>query len=163
MIEDKIKELIRPLVEGLGYSIVLVDFSKWQGKTRLLQVFAEKSDGSPLSLDDCTTISRNISALLDTEDVINDKYNLEVSSPGIDRPLVTEDDFIRFSGETANVKFIKKIEDTGKVKGIISLSDNKVKIQREADNKIFTTDFENISSAKLAITDEILKGKKLNK
>ena len=94
-LEGKIEGEITPLVQGLGYELVKVTLFH-HGTNKVLQIMIERSDGNSANIDDCQRISKALSLKLDVMDVIAGKYNLEVSSAGIDRPLVKPKDFIRF-------------------------------------------------------------------
>ncbi len=96
---DHIKALIAPALEAMGYRLVRVAFTG--GRRATLQVMAERRDEAAMTVEDCAEISRNVSALLDVADPIATRYTLEVSSPGIDRPLVSREDFARFAGHEA--------------------------------------------------------------
>jgi ribosome maturation factor RimP len=97
-----IERLIEPSLDALGYRIVQVVLTSSRGAT--LQVMAERLDDVPMSLDDCTLISHSVSALLDVADPIAGPYRLEVSSPGVDRPLVKPADYDRFLGREAKIE-----------------------------------------------------------
>ncbi len=97
-----IERLIAPALEAMGYELVRVILSGRHAPT--LQVMTERRDGRAMGVDDCAEISRALSALLDVEDPIAGSYTLEVSSPGLDRPLVKAADFERFKGRTARVE-----------------------------------------------------------
>jgi ribosome maturation factor RimP len=99
---DRLTELVEPMLDGMGYALVRLHLSASRRPT--LQVMAERRDGVPMSVDDCTNISRNLSAMLDVEDPIPDSYDLEVTSPGLDRPLVRPEDYDRFAGASAQVE-----------------------------------------------------------
>lgn len=111
---EKIQELIAPLVEALGYDLVRVAFTG--AGQNILQVMAERPDGG-MNVNDCATLSREISALLDVEDPIPGEYSLEVSSPGIDRPLTRAKDFERFAGSEAKVECRVAINGQRRFKG----------------------------------------------
>jgi ribosome maturation factor RimP len=105
---ERIERLIAPTIEDMGFAIVRVQVS---GNRRpSLQVMAERSDGGSISVDDCARISRAVSAALDADDPISSAYTLEVSSPGINRPLVRLGDFERFAGRQAKVKTGRPID-----------------------------------------------------
>src|SRR3954466_7388357 len=97
----RIEGLLAPTLEALGYDIVRVQFNS--GKRATLQIMAERRDGAAMSVDDCAEISRASAAVLDVEEPIPGAYQLEVSSPGIDRPLTRRDDFARFAGFEAKL------------------------------------------------------------
>ncbi len=99
---DRIAALIEPSLTAMGYDLVRVQID---GKRQLrLQIMAERSDGSGMGVEDCAAVSRHISALLEVEDPIEGAYTLEVSSPGIDRPLMKAADYTRFAGHVAKVE-----------------------------------------------------------
>jgi ribosome maturation factor RimP len=99
---NTIEQLIEPSLDGLGYRIVRVVLTGGRGAT--LQVMAERLDDAPMSVEDCALISHSVSALLDVNDPIAGTYCLEVSSPGIDRPLLKSADYDRFSGREAKIE-----------------------------------------------------------
>ena len=103
MVENKINQIIEAAVEDLGFSLVRVLFSGGQAGRNQLQIMAEPKDDREMTVEDCQRISRHISVLLDVEDPISSAYVLEVSSPGIDRPLMQLDDYDRFRGELAKI------------------------------------------------------------
>ncbi len=102
-IEQKIEELLLPSLTEMGYSMVRVKLFK-TGKNTTLQLMIEHSDGASINLDDCEKVSREVSVLLDVSDPIKGHYNLEVSSAGLDRPIVKLDDYKRFVGNPVIVK-----------------------------------------------------------
>ncbi len=100
--ERDLEQMIQPVLESMGYALVRVLVAG--GQRPNLQVMAERSDGRPMSVEDCAQISRVLSAKLDVEDPIAGSYTLEVSSPGIDRPLISLADYARFAGFEARVE-----------------------------------------------------------
>lgn len=116
----EIERLISPSVEAAGYDIVRVQFMGNKGQT--LQVMAERVDRRPFTVADCANISRLVSAVLDVEDPVPESYVLEVSSPGIDRPLVRIEDYARFAGFDAKIETSRPIDGTrrfrGRLKGV---------------------------------------------
>jgi ribosome maturation factor RimP len=112
---DAIERLIEPSVAALGYRIVRVVLTGGRGAT--LQVMAERHDDAPMSVDDCALISNSISALLDVADPIPGAYRLEVSSPGIERPLVKPADFDRFAGREARIKLTLPVNGRKRFRG----------------------------------------------
>ena len=105
VLADRIAEMVRPTIEAQGYSLVRVQVLGQQRPR--LQVMAERADGRPMMVDDCAALSRSISAVLDVEDPIATTYTLEVSSPGIDRPLVKLADYDRFAGVEARLELVR--------------------------------------------------------
>lgn len=103
MVETKISQIIEAAIEGLGYSLVRVLYSGGQTGRNQLQIMAEPKDDREMTVEDCQQISRHVSVLLDVEDPISSAYVLEVSSPGIDRPLTKLADYDRFQGELAKI------------------------------------------------------------
>ncbi|WP_455202490.1 ribosome maturation factor RimP [Kaarinaea lacus] len=125
-----VQALIEPAVETLGYELVGLEYLS-QGKHSLLRVYIDSEDG--ITLDDCERVSHQVSGLLDVEDVMHGHYNLEVSSPGLDRPLFTIDHFQRFKGQQVKVKLSVPIEGRKKFKGTIcEISDNNVMLEVDA-------------------------------
>src|SRR5260221_6147755 len=114
-VASRIENLLHPSLEAMGYGIVRVQFTGGQRPT--LQVMAERLDGQGMSVDDCAEISRAVSAILDVADPINTAYHLEVSSPGIDRPLVRLADYSRFAGYHARIETDRLVEGRKRFKG----------------------------------------------
>jgi ribosome maturation factor RimP len=148
-----IERIITPTVEGMGYELVRLTLSGGQRKT--LQVMAEPKDGRHMSLEDCTKISRAISAVLDVEDPIEGAYSLEVSSPGIDRPLTRPKDYERFAGFEAKLETRAPIDGRKRFKGRLrGLEAGQVKI--EVDGATLALPLEEIDKAKLVLTDDLI-------
>ena len=103
MIETKISQIIESAIEELGFSLVRVLYSGGQAGRNQLQIMAEPKEARDMTVEDCQIISRHVSTLLDVEDPISSAYVLEVSSPGIDRPLTRLADYGRFKGELAKI------------------------------------------------------------
>ncbi len=103
MVEIKISQIIEAAVEELGFSLVRVLYSGRQAGRNQLQIMAEPKEERDMTVEDCQMISRHVSALLDVEDPISGSYVLEVSSPGIDRPLTCLTDYERFQGELVKI------------------------------------------------------------
>lgn len=123
-----VEEYLKPSLNDLGYNIVRVAFFG-QGKNKTLQIMLEKNDGTSVNIDDCEIASKEISVLLDVLDPIKGHYNLEVSSTGLDRPLVKKGDYIRFCGNTVLVKTYNSKYNQKVFKGILeSADDTKIKI-----------------------------------
>jgi ribosome maturation factor RimP len=152
-VTERIEQLIAPTVEEMGFSIVRVLLS---GGDRLrLQVMAERQDGRAMVVDDCADLSRAISALLDVEDPIAGAYTLEVSSPGIDRPLVRPRDFERFAGHEARIEMNVTIAGRRRFRGrLLGLKGDVVRVSVEGEE--IELPFSGISKAKLVLTEELL-------
>ncbi len=113
-IEARIAHIVEPVIAGLGYRLVRVKLSAMNGAT--LQIMAEKPDGS-MTVEDCEILSRDLSPALDVDDPIERAYNLEVSSPGIDRPLVRRSDFERWSGHEAKIELARLLNGRKRFRG----------------------------------------------
>jgi ribosome maturation factor RimP len=151
--EKKIRELITPALEGLGYGLVRVQVSGDNKAT--LQIMAERKDDANMTVEDCAIISREISTILDVDDPISSAYALEVSSPGIDRPLVRLKDFERYTGFDARVEmnflFEGRKKFVGKLLGVLG-----EKIEIRVKEETYTLPFGEIRRAKLLLTQELL-------
>ncbi len=149
----RIERLITPTVEALGFTVVRVQIS---GRQRpRLQVMAECRDGKAMMVDDCADISRAIAAVLEVENPIAGAFTLEVSSPGIDRPLVRLGDFERFAGFEARVETNRPVGGRRRFRGrLVGVAGQVVRIQVEGA----TVDlpYADIGRAKLLLTDELL-------
>lgn len=149
----RVERLIAPTVEAMGFDLVRVRIS---GKQRpQVQVMAEPCGGGAMSVDDCADISRAISAVLEVDDPIKGAYTLEVSSPGIDRPLVRLQDFERFAGFEARLEASRPIAERRHFRGrLLGVAGNAIRIEVEGDP--VEVPFSDIRRAKLVITDELL-------
>lgn len=152
-VTERIERLIAPTVESMGFSVVRVQLS---GGDRLrLQVMAERRDGQTMVVDDCADLSRAISAVLDVEDPIAQAYILEVSSPGIDRPLVRLGDFERFAGHEARIETAQPVGGRRRFRGrLLGVEGDVVRMSVEGED--IELPFPGISRAKLVLTDELL-------
>jgi ribosome maturation factor RimP len=116
-IEARIAHIVEPVVVGLGYRLVRVKLSGSNGAT--LQIMAERPDGT-MTIEDCERLSQDLSPALDVEDPIDRTYHLEVSSPGIDRPLVRRSDFERAVGHQAKIEMARAIDGRRRFKGVVA-------------------------------------------
>lgn len=107
-IPRRVTELAQPIVDALGLELVDLEFKK-AGRSHLLCLYIDKPGG--VTLDDCAEVSRELSLILDVEDIIAGRYTLEVSSPGLERPLKRRDDFVRFSGRLVQIKTAELFQD----------------------------------------------------
>lgn len=124
-IEQQIINIVQDTLVTLGFDLVKVTLKGTHNK--VLEVLIDRLDGNKVSIADCRNASRNISALLDVEDVIKDKYFLEVSSAGVERPLVKFTDYIKFVGKEANIKLNTLLDGKTRYQGkIVKANDNKV-------------------------------------
>ncbi len=149
----RVEALIAPSLQAMGYEIVRVLIS---GKQRaILQIMAERASDGGMSVDDCAAVSRAVSAILDVEDPISGAYTLEVSSPGIDRPLTRFADFERFAGFDARVEMQLPIDGRRRFSGHLKgAEDEKVRIETEEGE--FELPFAGIAKAKLLLTDALI-------
>jgi ribosome maturation factor RimP len=149
----KIEDIISPTVVGMGFEVVRVAMSRGGGT---LQIMIEPADGRPMDVEDCATLSRALSAVLDVEDPIASAYTLEVSSPGIDRPLTREKDYVRWTGHVVRMETTQPIEGRRRFKGtLLGLENGTVRIRLE-DGKEAEVLMTEISRAKLELTDALL-------
>ncbi len=116
MSTDRLTEMLQPLVETLGYEFIGLERSGNPGNT-VLRIYIDHEQG--IDLDDCSNVSREVAALLDVEDLISGHYNLEISSPGLDRPLFTLAQFGQFAGEEIHVTLLAPADGRRKFKGRI--------------------------------------------
>ena len=148
-----VEKLIAPTLTDLGFAMVQV---KMIGSTRpTLQIMAERHDDSAMTVEDCAAISRAISAVLDVEDPISGAYTLEVSSPGLDRPLVRQGDFEKYSGLEVKIELRAAQDGQKRFRGVLAgYADDVVTIVTEDGAKALP--FNDIDNAKLILTDELL-------
>ena len=149
----RIAELVEPTVEAMGYELVRMVLGP--GRSPKLQVMVERKDGAAMGVDDCADVSRALSAVLDVEDPIEGSYTLEVSSPGIDRPLTRLADFERFAGYEASVELGEPVDGQRRFKGrLMGIAGDAVRmagLEREVLLPI-----RQIRRAKLVLNDELL-------
>ena len=145
MTADELARLLEPRIERLGYEMADLEV-KLGGRGGVVRVFIDHPDG--ISLDDCEKVSRVISALLDVEDPLPGHYNLEVSSPGLDRKLTKKEHFQRFTGETVKVRMRFPVEGRRRFRGTLVSSDDE-NIVVEVDGVSHTLPRATIDSARL--------------
>ena len=152
----RIARIIEPSLVDMGYELVRVMLSGTQRMT--LQIMAERADRQAMTVEHCAEVSRAVSALLDVEDPIKRAYTLEVSSPGIDRPLVRLADFARFSGHVAQIELHGLREGRRRFKGrILDVEGDSVRLVLGDENgEPVTLPHADIAKAKLVLTDELL-------
>lgn len=153
-IDRRLAEIIQPTVEGMGFGLVRVRLMAGAKDHKTVQVMAERPDGS-MGVDDCAELSRALSAVLDVEDPIESAYSLEISSPGIDRPLTTPEAFERWSGWNAKIETSEAIDGRRRFKGVLEgFEDGEVLLRIQEG--IIGLSVEMISEAKLILTDELI-------
>lgn len=153
-VKSTIRKLISPDLEKLGFELVKIDWPEEEDNR--LQIMVDRKDGGRVSLGDCSLVSKTVSELLDLNDPIEQRYVLEVSSPGIDRPLIKLEDFERFSGFRAHIKMRKAQSGRKKFKGIlVGLEGESVKIR--VNKEVYLLSHSMIESAKLLMSQELLE------
>ena len=147
-------DIIEPVVEGLGYETVRI---LTVGETNpVIQIMIEHKDYTKeITVDDCATVSRALSATLDEKDPIENKYVLEVSSPGIDRPLTKIEHFKRYLGEFIKLETIETVEKRKRCKGSIEEVSSNNEVILKMDEDLYTIAYDNILKAKIVLTDEL--------
>jgi ribosome maturation factor RimP len=149
----RIEEIVAPTVVGMGFELVRVAMSRGGGT---LQIMIEPADGRPMDVEDCAALSRALSAVLDVEDPIAEPYTLEVSSPGIDRPLTRDKDYARWSGHLARFETAQPVEGRRRFKGTLLGIDNGAVKTRLEDGTEALVPLDIITRAKLELTDALL-------
>lgn len=155
---SRVIEIIEPSVTALGYSLVQVKLADG-ARRKTLTIMAERTDGRMMGFDDCTEISNTVSALLDVEEpqggIISGAYNLEVCSPGIDRPLTRRGDYTQFSGSEIKAETIIPVSGRKRFRGILKgiEGDEVTLVVDGAEVKLL---FPHIRTAKLVMTDELV-------
>jgi ribosome maturation factor RimP len=153
-LEQQVRALIEPSIVAMGFNLVQLKLND-SSKNRLLQIMAERPDGS-MTLEDCEKISRQVSAVLDVEDIIPTAYRLEVGSPGIDRPLVTKADYEKYRGHTAKIETILPIQGRRRFTGEIQAVEDET-LTLMVDGTIYPIGLRDIQAAKLVLTEALLK------
>jgi ribosome maturation factor RimP len=150
---NQIGRIIEPSLEAMGYRLVRVALTSARRAT--LQIMAERLDDAPMTVEDCAQISRSISAVLDVADPIAGAYTLEVSSPGIDRPLVRPEDYDRFAGFEARIDLSTPLDGRKRFRGrLLGRRDDHVGLAGEAGEVLLP--LASIARAKLVLTDDLL-------
>jgi len=155
-IDRRLATIVTPAIEGLGFELVRIRLMS--GRTPTLQIMADRPDGG-IVVEDCAKISTAVSAILDVEDPIAENYTLEVSSPGIDRPLTRLKDFDMWEGYEARLETVELIDGRRRFKGNLAGTEgDEVLIEIEEGGEIVTIglQFDWLSDAKLVLTDELI-------
>jgi len=172
-VQEDLVRLIRPVVEQLGYEFVGLEYLS-NPKNRLVRIYIDRSDDGSvdssddssenrepdgISVDDCAKVSHEVSALLDVEDPISGEYSLEVSSPGIERPLFEPAHYRQFVGERATVHLFAPVENRRKIKGVIVEADD-ARVVMESDGQRLEVAYADIRRANLKPDlDALLSGR----
>lgn len=147
-LENKVRALAEGLMEGMGLELVDVSYVTEHGR-RILRLFIDKPGG--VTIDDCSSVSREFGTILDVQDVMPGRYTLEVSSPGLDRPLFGEKDYVRFAGKKAKITTKTAIDGRKNFKATIKgVEAGKVKVL-DWDGKEFALDIPDILKARLIV------------
>lgn len=155
-LDARIAEIVEPVANDLGYRLVRVRMSGRDGLT--LQIMAERPDGE-MTIADCETLSEAVSPALDVDDPIDRAYNLEVSSPGIDRPLVRRSDFARWQGHEAKLELNVGIDGRRRFRGILGpVSGDAVEVEIEAEGgpAKLALPLDDMDDARLVLTDRLI-------
>ncbi|EJF83170.1 ribosome maturation factor rimP [Cardidatus Bartonella washoeensis 085-0475] len=158
-IEAHVAALVMPLLKPLGFRLVRVKLLGLNGLT--LQIMAERVDGS-MTIEDCETVSRTVSPLLDVQNVIERKYHLEISSPGIDRPLVRKSDFFHWQGHIAKIETKMIIDGRRKFRGTLAnITQDGFTLNTDkaayGEALYVSIPFDGIIDARLVLTDELIR------
>jgi ribosome maturation factor RimP len=148
-----IVQMIEPSLATMGYRVVRVLLTS--GRRPTLQIMAERLDDLPMTVDDCALISHSVSALLDVADPITGAYMLEISSPGIDRPLVRPEDYERFRGFEARIELAEPIDGRKRFRGrLLGIAEGAVRLAGE--NGETQLPLAAVARARLVITDDLI-------
>lgn len=155
-IDRRLAEIVQPMIEGMGYELVRVRLMS--GKAKTVQIMADKPGG--IEVDDCADISTAVSAVLDVEDPLEDAYTLEVSSPGIDRPLTRLKDFDDWNGYEAKIETTEMIDGRRRFKGILAGTEEDevlIELDQGGEDVTIGLKFDWLSDAKLVLTDDLIR------
>lgn len=146
--EKKVEALVLPIVEEKNFELVDVEFVK-EGPNWYLRIYIDKEGG--VDINDCEYVSRTLEAKLDVSDPIEQAYILEVSSPGIDRPLKKESDFVKYAGEIVDVKLYKAFEGSKEYQGALKGLENNIVTITDENGKDISFDRKDIAGIRLAV------------
>lgn len=155
--EARLAEMLSPTIEGMGYEVVRIRLMGAGGRDApvTLQIMAEKPDGT-MEIDDCADVSTAVSAVLDVEDPIDREYSLEVSSPGIDRPLTRSEDFAEYAGHRVRIECMTGIDGRRNFKGDLTGLEGDCVVLALDDGPPVSLPLDDIANAKLVITDALI-------
>lgn len=158
-LENRISDIVRPVIEDMGYALVQAKMTS-DDKRNILQILAEDPKTHNLGVDDCAKLSRAVSAMLDVEDPIAGAYTLEMSSPGIDRPLTRTQDFETYKGLEAKIELDMPIEGQKKFRGFLQglTEENEISLKTDQGMVAFSPD--SVHKAKLVLTDALIEQSK---
>jgi ribosome maturation factor RimP len=158
-VDQRVAELIEPILQEMDFVLVRVRLSNQNGAT--LQIMAERTDGT-MTVDDCENLSEAVSPILDVEDLITQAYHLEVSSPGIDRPMVRVSDFVRWTGHIVKFETSVLVDNRKRFKGkILETQETGFVLEREqigaGEEPTVLIPYNTLSDARLVLTDELIR------
>jgi ribosome maturation factor RimP len=160
--DERVLAAAEPVADDLGFRIVRVRVMS--GKRSIVQIMAERKSDGTMGVDDCAVLSRELSSVLDVEDILHEAYVLEVSSPGLERPLTDLSDFKTYEGFLARVELDRLVEGRKRFRGILAgVSGDNIDINLDGEDATTEIPFAWISEAKLLITDALLKAGADNK
>lgn len=157
--EEKILSVIENTIKDLGFEIVKLIFVGL-GDTKKLEILIDRTDSKNISIGDCRTVSKHVSVLLDVEDIIPDKYFLEVRSAGMERPLTKQADYQKFLNREVKILLHAPVNDTKKLQGVIVAVINDLitlKLESKLDSETIELKFSDIKKANLVVTDEMFR------
>lgn len=146
--EKKVEAILMPIIEEKNFELVDVEFVK-EGPNWYLRIYIDKEGG--ITIDDCEAVSRALEVELDKEDLIEQAYILEVSSPGIDRPLKKESDFVKYAGEIVDIKLYKAFEGSKEYQGALKGLENNIVTITDDNGKDISFDRKDIAGVRLAV------------
>ena len=150
-------ELLDPVAEALGYALVRLRLMGG-AETRKLQIMAERQSDGDMVVEDCARLSRAISEVMDAADPISGEYTLEVSSPGVDRPLTRLQDFVTFEGHEAKIELDRLAEGRKRFRGLLAgIEGDQIGIDLEGEDETALVPFAWVIEAKLVLTDDLMK------
>ena len=153
----KLLELLDPVAEAAGYAIVRLRLMGGEHQRRL-QIMAERPSDGEMNVEDCAKLSRAISEIMDAADPIAGEYVLEVSSPGVDRPLTRLSDFATYEGHEARIELDRLAEGRKRFKGVLAgVEDDNIAIDLEGEAETALIPFAWVTDAKLVLTDQLMK------
>ncbi len=156
---ERVRAMIHPIVLNEGMEVVDIEYRRESGGW-ILRLILDKEGG--VTLDDCTRVSQEVGRSLDVEDILQTSYTLEVSSPGLTRPLKTEKDFMKYLHRLVKVKTVDPIQNRRQFKGkLLGVSENEVEI--EVEREIFQIPLSNVAKANLEIDQDVLRKERRTK
>jgi ribosome maturation factor RimP len=155
----RVATIVEPVIEGIGFRLVRVKVSAQNGTT--IQIMAERPDGQ-MSVADCETVSRAVSPVLDLEEPVSEAYNLEISSPGIDRPLVRRSDFERWADHEAKIELEPPLDGRKRFRGIVrGVEGDAVLVDmpdaKNPEQRLARLPLDSVAEARLVLTDELVR------